>query len=267
LTNKQDDHEIKLCCATFYQSDLVRAFLGDILHPGGLELTRYLGMVLGLNTIDRVLDIASGRGASAVHLAKHFGCHVTGLDYGTENIAAAEAHAAAQGVSHLTSFHQGDAESLPFDDHTFDAVISECSFCTFPDKKKAAEEMARVLSRDGRLGLTDITLSGALPEELQSVLAWVACISGACTPGEYISILQEAGFTILTNEDQRDALLQLIKDVRQKLLVVEIAIGLGKLDLGGMDLGDAKRLLDQGVELIENGQIGYTLITASKNKV
>ena len=49
-------------------------------------------------------------------------------------------------------------------------------------------------------------------------------------------------------------------------MVVELAIGLGKLDLGDMDLRDAKRLLDQGVGLIENGPIGYTLITASNNK-
>ncbi len=64
--------------------------LGDILHPGGLELTGYLGTMLELNAMDRVLDIACGRGASAVYLAKRFGCHVTGLDFGPDNIAAAK---------------------------------------------------------------------------------------------------------------------------------------------------------------------------------
>ena len=73
------DHEVKICCATFYQSDLARVLLGDVLHPGGLALTRYLGGAIGLGPGDRVLDVACGRGASAVHLAERFGCHVTGL--------------------------------------------------------------------------------------------------------------------------------------------------------------------------------------------
>ena len=177
MIDKGNNHDIKVCCAMFYQSDLVRMLLGDVLHPGGLELTCHLGEVTGLKEADRVLDIACGRGVSAVYLAKHFGCHVTGLDYGPENIATAEAHASTEGVSYLTTFRQGDAEGLPFDDGSFDVVISECSFCTFPDKTRAASEMARVLRPDGRLGLTDMTVSGPLPEDIQSMLAWVTCIA------------------------------------------------------------------------------------------
>ena len=50
----------------------------------------------------------------------------------------------------------GDAERLPFDDAAFDAVISECSFGTFPNKAVVAAEMARVLRPGVRLGLTDM---------------------------------------------------------------------------------------------------------------
>jgi arsenite methyltransferase len=213
---------------------------------------------------DRVLDVACGRGASAVHLAESFGCRITGLDYGAENVAAAEAYAAARDVAHLTAFRRGDAEELPFDDAVFDAVISECSFCTFPDKTMAAMEMARVLRPGGRLGLTDMTVNGTLPEELQSLLAWVACVAGAGTPKEYVATLREAGFDHFTIEDQRDALLRIVDDVRRKLLGVELAVGLGKLDLGDLDLSGGKRLARRAVELIESGVVGYTLITAKK---
>jgi arsenite methyltransferase len=65
--------------------------LGDVFHPGGLALTRHLGECIDLAPGVQVLDVACGRGTSAVHLAERFGCHVTGLDYGTENIAAAAA--------------------------------------------------------------------------------------------------------------------------------------------------------------------------------
>ena len=264
MTEIAADREIKICCATFYQSDLVRALFGDVFHPGGLALTYRLGQAIKLGPGDRVLDVACGRGASAVHLAERFCCHVTGLDYGVENVAAAQAHADDEGVAHLTTFRQGDAEGLPFDDGVFDAVISECSFCTFPDKATAAAEMARVLAVGGRLGLTDMTVNGQLPDDIQTLLAWVACVAGAGTPDDYVETLRRAGLGDFTIEDQRSALRDMVNGVRRKLMGVELAAGLGKLDLGDLDLDEGKRLARRAVELIEKGVAGYTLITAKK---
>ena len=225
-------------------------------------MTWRLGEVMALGPSDRVLDVACGRGKSAVHLAESFGCHVTGLDYGSENVAAAEAYASEKAMACLTAFRQGDAEGLSFDDGSFDAVVSECSFCTFPSKATAAAEMARVLDRGGRLGLTDVTVSGPLPEEIQNLLAWVACVAGAGTPGDYVGIFREAGFAAFTVEDQREALIDMVTNVRRKMLGIELAVGLGKLNLGNLDMSEAKRLARCAVELIEGGVVGYTLITA-----
>jgi arsenite methyltransferase len=263
-TANPQEREIKLCCASFYQSDVVRMLLGDVFHPGGLDLTYHLGEVMGLGLGDRVLDVACGRGTSAVHLAEGFGCHVTGLDYGAENVAAAEALATDRELAHRTTFRQGDAEGLPFEDGTFDVVVSECSFCTFPDKATAAAEMVRVLRSGGRLGLTDVTVNGTLPDEIQGLLAWVACVAGAGTPEDYVATLQAAGFADFVVEDHEDALLDMVADVRRKLLGVELTAKLGKVDLGGLDLDDGKRLARRAVELIESGVVGYTLITARK---
>ncbi len=264
MTDKMNDREIKTCCATFYQSDLARMLLGDVLHPGGLELTGHLGTMLELKATARVLDIACGRGTSAVYLAKRFGCHVTGLDFGPDNIAAAEKHSSAEGVSHLTTFQEGDAEKLPFDDGAFDVIISECSFCTFPEKTKAAREMGRVLGSGGQLGMTDVTVNGPLPEDIQSLLSWIACITGADTPELYMAKLKEAGFTDFTVENHRDSLLEMVNGIHRKLLGVELAIGLGKLELGDLDLSEARRLVQRSLELIENGLISYTLFKARK---
>ena len=256
--------EIKSCCASFYQSDVIHMLLGDVFHPGGLALTHRLGEVIGLNPDSHVLDVACGRGASAVHLARQFGCHVTGLDYGVENVAGAQAHAAESGVAQLTVFRQGDAEQLPFEGGTFDAVVSECSFCTFPDKVTAAREFVRVLKPGGRLGLTDMTLHGRLPDEIANLLAWVACVAGAATPEDYVAMLEAAGFVDFLIEDQGEALFEMVMDVRRKLLGVELAVKLGKLDPGNLDLGEGKRLARRAVELIDSGMVGYTLITARK---
>lgn len=260
MLDRSSDREIKICCGTFYQSDFVRVFLGDVLHPGGLELTRHLGDLLELKPEDKVLDIACGRGASAAYLAETFGCHVTGLDYSSENVAAAQAHAATRHVSHLTNFREGDAERLPFDDGSFDAVISECAYCTFPNKVQAGSEMARVLHAGGRVGLTDMTVSGPLPSDAQSLLTWVACIAGCCTAEEYVSGLQKAGFSRMFLEDQTQALLDMVKIVRGKLSMAALAAGFLKSALGDVDLSEAKRLAKLAAELIDAGSVGYALI-------
>jgi len=264
LVKRKEAREIKTCCATFYQSDIVRLLLGDVLHPGGLELTGYLGTVTGLGSEDKVLDIACGRGASAIYLAKRFGCHVTGLDYGQDNISAAQNQGSLENVSHLTAFKEGDAEKLPFKDGSFDVVISECSFCTFPDKTTTAQEMVRVLRRHGRLGMTDVTVSSPLPEDIQSLLGWVACLAGAGSPELYVSILKDAGFTKFIIEDKRDSLLEMVNNVRRRLLGIELAIGIRKLELGNIDLAKAKRLAERAQELIESSVIGYTLFKVYK---
>ena len=261
---KAQSREIKVCCAAFYQSDLVRVLLGDVLHPGGLDLTRHLGEAIGLGPGDRVLDVACGRGASAIHLAQHFGCHVVGLDYGTDNVAAARARAAECDVVHLTEFGPADAEGIPCPGGTFDALISECSFCTFPDKGTVAVEMARVLGPGGRLGLTDVTVTGSLPHDIQNLLAWVACVAGAGAPEDYVRTLQGAGFVGFTLEDQSDALWEMATDVRRKLLGFELAAGLGQIDLEDIDWAEAQRTARRVVELIETQALGYTLITATK---
>ena len=138
---------VKQCCARLYESDFAKLLLGDSFHPGGVQLTERLGTLLGLTPQSRVLDVASGKGTSALFLAERFGCEVVGIDYSGRNVEEANAAAAAKGLSRACSFRAGDAERLPVADASFDAIICECAFCTFPDKPAAA---ARVRARASR---------------------------------------------------------------------------------------------------------------------
>jgi len=99
---------------------------------------------------------------------------------------------------------------------------------------------------------------------ITALLGWVACLAGAGSPELYVSILKDAGFTKFIIEDKRDSLLEMVNNVRRRLLGIELAIGIRKLELGDIDLAKAKSLAERAQELIESGVIGYTLFKANK---
>lgn len=252
---------VKTCCARLYESDYVKLLLGDSFHPGGVKLTARLGEVLRLTPQARVLDVASGKGTSAIHLAETFGCEVVGVDYGQGNVREANEIAAAKGLGGRVWFDQGDAERLPFDDATFDAIVCECAFCTFPDKPTAAQEFARVLKKGGRVGLSDLTrAAGQLPPELDTLLAWVACIADAQPLESYAEFLSRAGFAVELREPHDEALTDMVNQIRMKLLGAEIMVGLKKMDLPGVDFAQAKAMAASALEAIKQGKLGYAIV-------
>ena len=259
--------DIKICCARLYASDWAQSLLGDSFHPGGVALTERLGSFLNLEPGKRLLDVASGKGTSAIALAKRFGCEVIGVDYSKELVSESKAAAETEGLGNRVQFRYSDAEALPFPDSFFDAVICECAFCTFPDKAGTAGEFARVLRADGRLGFSDITRTGELPEDLVGLLAWIACIGDAQTLEEYIGYFKAAGFEIETVEEQNDTLGELVQDVRAKLLGAELLVKLKKLDLPGVDFEQARRLARSAAEAIREGKLGYALLVGVRQRM
>jgi arsenite methyltransferase len=256
--------QVKQCCATLYESDLARFLLGDSLHPGGMELTRQLGHMLGLNPASRLLDVASGNGTTAVYLAKEFGCTIVGVDYGYQNVQTARSLAQTEHLESRVGFEQSDAESLPFSDGSFDAVICECAFCTFPDKIAAAKEFFRVLRRGGQVGISDLTRKKVLPKELNGILAWISCIGDAQPIDGYATFLRRAGFSVGGIEERNDALEEMTNQIRLKLLGAEIMTGLNRLQVPGLDLGAAKRMANSALAAIKRGDLGYAFICAKK---
>jgi arsenite methyltransferase len=256
--------DVKQCCARLYESDFAKLLLGESFHPGGLKLTERLGQLLQLGPSSHVLDVASGRGTSAIFLAQHFGCEVIGLDYGPQNVAQANDVAARQGLSARVRFEQADAESIPYPNSSFDAVVCECAFCTFPDKSKAADEFARVLRGTGRVGISDLTRAAELLKELDGLLAWIACIAAAEPIEEYVRCFRNSGLRPLTTEPHDNALIDMVRQIQGKLLGVEIMAGLKKIDLPGFDLAAAKQMATVALAAIQRGQLGYAIIVAER---
>jgi arsenite methyltransferase len=259
-----NSQSVKQCCAKLYESDFAKLLLGESFHPGGLKLSERLGIVLGLKADTRVLDVASGRGVSAIFMAERFGCEVLGLDYGSENVRQANELAASRGLSARVRFERADAESLPVGNATFDAIICECAFCTFPDKTSAAKEFSRALRSEGQMGLSDLTRVPVLPKELNGLLAHIACIADAQPIDCYKSFLTGAGFDVTVVEDHDDALHEMVQQMRGNLLAAEIMVGLRKLDLPPEDLVTAKQMAKHALEAIQRGQLGYALICGLK---
>jgi arsenite methyltransferase len=255
---------IKQCCAAVYDSEAVKLLVGDSLHPGGAELTVRLGRILNLGPQARVLDIAAGRGASAIALATQFGCEVIGIDYSLRNVVAAKHAATERGLSAKLTFYCADAEQLPFADASFDAIVCECALCTFPEKQSAAAEFARVLRAGGRLGLSDLTRQGALPAELENLVSWVACIADARPLADYVTLLTAEGLEILTTEEHNGALLDLANQICTRLLVAEVAMRLNKLALPGLDIATVKDFAQHTINAIKTGKIGYAIMAAAK---
>lgn len=266
-TKETDPDEVKSCCTNFYEMDIVANVLGQNFHPGGVPLTLHLGKTLGLNENSKVLDVACGPGASALALVKEFGCSVTGIDLSDKNLHKARERAVENNFTDKLEFIRSDAEQLEVPDESFDAVICECALCTFPDKDTAVNEMFRVLKKGGKVGITDVTLDGKLPENLDNLVSRVLCIAGALTADGYQNILREKGFNNVAFENQSDAIKEIIERSNRLLKgwkMVEKMFNFDLQKLFGITPEEAKGLVDIAFEEVDKGTIGYGMFTAEK---
>ena len=263
-SHRADADTVKACCAMAYSGDRARALLGDSFHPGGTRLTDRVADLLDIGDTSRVLDVAAGVGTSAIHLASLRGCHIVGVDLSADNVAEAARRAHAAGVGDRVVFHRGDAEILEVRARSFDAVLCECAFCTFPDKRSAAEAMARALRPRGRVGISDITRRGGLPAELDGLLAWVACIADALPVEGYADALAGAGLSVEHVEVCDGALLEMAEGIAGRLLGARLLIETGRLSLPGVDLDAARSLARSAIAAVRDGRLGYAVLCATK---
>jgi ubiquinone/menaquinone biosynthesis C-methylase UbiE len=129
------------------------AVIGTTLSIVGESLCEAMDLHAG----QTVLDVACGNGAATLAAARRF-CRVTGLDYVPSLLARAEERARVERLD--VAFVEGDAEALPFIDGQFDAAISTFGIMFAPDHRRAAQELARVVRRGGKIGLASWSPDG-----------------------------------------------------------------------------------------------------------
>lgn len=127
----------------------------------------------------RLLDVACGTGNAAIAAAQAGG-RVVGLDLTPELFGPARRRAAQAGVT--VEWVEGDAEELPFEDASFDVVVSTFGAMFAPRHEVAAAELARVVRPGGRLGLANWTPDGDIGALFRTVAGHAPPPAGAASP-------------------------------------------------------------------------------------
>jgi arsenite methyltransferase len=256
--------DIKTCCVASYTHPLARWFLGDSLHPGGLTLTTRLARMAGVGPQSLVLDAGSGLGASSVHLAQTVGCRVVGVTLEEEGVARGARLAGGSDVADRVTFLEGDIQEVDLMPGSFDVAFMECVLSLVSDKRGVLRRIRSLLRSGGSFALSDVTLKGPLPEEMRGVAASVACM-GATLPLEgYRHLVKSAGFDVEHIEDLPEVASNLLRDFRDKLLMAEIAVALGKLPVDGELLAVIKRYLALAEDMVRSGTLSYGMLVARR---
>jgi SAM-dependent methyltransferase len=117
-----------------------------------LMMGELLADVVNVQPNERVLDVACGNGNTSLAAARRF-CEVTGIDYVPMLLEEGRKRVGAEGLT--VDFREGDAENLPFEDASFDVVLSTLGVMFAPDQEKAAGELLRVCKPGGRIGMAN----------------------------------------------------------------------------------------------------------------
>lgn len=151
------------------------AVVGTTLQIVGEQLCEALDLRAG----SKVLDVAAGNGMVSLAAARRW-CNVTSTDYVPALLESGRARAAADGLS--IEFKEADAESLPFDDASFDAVVSTFGVMFTPNQAQAASELARVCKRGGKIGLANWTPEGFIGQVFKTLGKYLPPPAGAKSP-------------------------------------------------------------------------------------
>jgi SAM-dependent methyltransferase len=119
-----------------------------------LLVSELLCEAVDLRAGEHVLDVACGTGATSLAAARRK-ANVIGVDFSSNSLARARERAAFEGLD--ITFQEVNAEALPFDDETFDVVLSTFGAQFVGDQDAVAQELVRVCKPGGRIGLANWT--------------------------------------------------------------------------------------------------------------
>jgi arsenite methyltransferase len=213
IANQSKTANATSCCGATESCGEVYTIMADE-YKGleGYHPDADLGLGCGLPTQfakikkgDTVIDLGSGAGNDCFVARAETGetGKVIGIDMTPEMIEKARTNAEKRGFNNV-EFRLGDIEKMPVTSEVADVVVSNCVLNLVPEKDKVFSEILRVLKPGGHFSISDIVLTGSLPEKIRSAAEMYAgCVSGAIMKDDYLSQIRKAGFTNIVLQKEK----------------------------------------------------------------
>lgn len=152
-----------------------------------------------------VVDLGSGAGNDcfvARHETGETG-KVIGIDFTLEMVDKARLNADKLNYNNV-EFRLGDIENIPTMSNIADVVVSNCVMNLVPNKPKAFSEVHRILKVGGHFSISDIVLTGDLPEKIKNAAEMYAgCVASAIQKDDYLDIIKNSGFKNITLQKEK----------------------------------------------------------------
>ena len=217
------------CCGAGGCSTEVYNIMSEEYHDlEGYNADADLGLGCGLPTQfaqikkgDTVIDLGSGAGNDCFVARAETGDSgkVIGIDFTPAMIEKARNNAEKLGFNNV-EFRQGDIEKMPVTSNIADVIVSNCVLNLVPNKKAVFQEIHRVLKPGGHFSISDIVLTGSLPEKILSAAEMYAgCVASAIDKNEYLSHIKNTGFKNITI--QKDKAIIVPDDILKNYLSAE----------------------------------------------
>lgn len=160
-------------------------------HPGGFNLTKNMLSQEYITMDSSILDAGCGTGQTAAYLYQQYKAKVTGLEINPIMIEKAKFR--FQRLQLPIQLIHGSIEEIPFEDNTFDFILSE-SVLAFVNKPKALKEFFRVLKKGGRLIANEMTINTNLSSQEEKEIKEFYAVDSLFLESDWKNLLKEIGF-------------------------------------------------------------------------
>ncbi|WPV00945.1 arsenite methyltransferase [Mucilaginibacter sp. cycad4] len=199
----KDINQSSCCGAGGCSTEVYNIMSEDYTELQGYNANADLGLGCGLPTQfaqikkgDTVIDLGSGAGNDCFIARSETGetGKVIGIDFTEAMISKARENADKLGFNNV-EFRLGDIEHMPVTANAADVIVSNCVLNLVPDKNAVIKDIYRVLKPGGHFSISDIVLTGELPEKIRTAAEMYAgCVSGAIQKEEYLELISKNGF-------------------------------------------------------------------------